>query len=346
MRIDREHFRGTILGGASADAQAYNLKSDGLDLISDNTQMAVFTVDGLIWALEKAKRKGVYAYIPCLFYAYHKWYYTQTGSVADKSYNFILKGEILKWEELYARRGEGMTSMRALEGSLHNTYGTLKNRINNSKGCGGVMRVAPVGLCFFHDEKAAFRIGCESAALTHGHIGGIAPAGYIAAVVSLILQGYEIRNAAERALKLMECMPGHQDSSNIIKKAMELAQKDMDPKAAAKALGEGFIGEELVALVVYCVLKFNGNVKRTIEFAANYEGNSLSLASISGSVLGAYHGVSNIPFEWIKNLELLELLVYGADKLLDGVTAKTDIPKTTLRAIRQEDIEVLYEICK
>ena len=337
MTIDRKHFRGTFLGGAAADAQAYNTKSDGIDLISDNTQMASFTVDGLIWALDKAKNKGVYAYTPCLFYAYQKWYYTQTGSLADKSYNFILKGEILNWEEFYARRGEGTTSLRALEGSLHNMYGTLKNRINNSKGCGGVMRVAPVGMCFCHDEKAAFKIGCESAALTHGHIGGIVPAGYVSAVISLILQGCEIRDAVVKAIKIMESMPGHQDSSNHIKKAVELADKDKSAVEATRILGEGFTGEDLVALVVYCVLKFNGNIKDTIEFTAKYEGNNLSLSTVCGNILGAYHGVSAIPFEWIKNLELLELFIYGADKLLDGVIAKTVIARKTAGAARPDN---------
>ena len=180
------------------------------------------------------------------------------------------------------------------------------------------MRVAPVGMCFCYDEKAAFRIGCESAALTHGHIDGIVPAGYVSTAISLILQGFEIWDAAERALKVMECMPGHQDSSNSIKKAIELAQHDQDPKTATKLLGEGFTGDELVALVVYCVLKFDGDIKRTIEFASKYEGNNLSLAAICGNMLGAYHGASAIPFEWIKNLELLELLILGADKLLDN----------------------------
>ena len=337
MTIDKKHFRGTFLGGAAADAQAYNSKSDGIDLISDNTQMASFTVDGLIWALDKAKNKGVYAYTPCLFYAYQKWYYTQTGSLADKSYNFILKGEILNWEEFYARRGEGTTSLKALEGSLHNMYGTLKNRINNSKGCGGVMRVAPVGMCFCYDEKAAFKIGCESAALTHGHIGGIAPAGYVSAVVSLILQGNEIRDAVEKALRIMESLPGHQDSSSHIKKAVQLAERDMGAAAATRLLGEGFTGEELVALAVYCILKYNGDFRDTIEYTAKHDGNNLSLSTVCGNILGAYHGVAEIPYEWIKNLELLELFIYGSDKLLDGVTAKTAIPRKVAGAIHPDN---------
>ncbi|MDR1069141.1 MAG: ADP-ribosylglycohydrolase family protein, partial [Clostridiales Family XIII bacterium] len=170
MKVSKAHFRGCLLGGAAADAKGYGIKEGMRDLISDNTQMTCFTVDGLIWADERAIRRGVYAYIPCLFYSYQKWYYTQTGSLADKNYDFILGGEILNWDDLFARRGTGQTSLEALAGSIGNKYGTMKNRINTSKGCGSVMRVAPIGLYFWKNPETAFHIGAESGALTHGHI--------------------------------------------------------------------------------------------------------------------------------------------------------------------------------
>ncbi|MDR0571149.1 MAG: ADP-ribosylglycohydrolase family protein [Clostridiales Family XIII bacterium] len=317
MKIDKTHFRGAFLGGAAADAQAYNTRLGGLDLISDNTQMASFTVDGLIWAKEKAKRKGVYAYVPCLFYSYQKWYYTQTGSLADKSYAFILDGDILKWDALFARRGEGMTSLKALEGSLHNKYGTLKNRINNSKGCGGVMRVAPVGMCFAEDADAAFRVGCESAALTHGHMGGIAPAGYLAALVALTLQGMSLEAAVAEARGRLAGLSGAEGCLGLLEKAEDLAGSDVAPESAVALLGRGFTGDELVALATYCVLRFKGGIRETVGFAKDFEGNNLSLATICGNITGTFHGAPEIPFEWIKDLELLELFIIGSDKLFE-----------------------------
>jgi hypothetical protein len=100
MRVSISSYRGCLLGGGVADAKAYGICEKSKDLISDNTQMTIFTVDGLIWADNRAIRHGVYAYIPCLFYSYQKWYYTQTGNLADKDYDFMQKGEILYWEEL------------------------------------------------------------------------------------------------------------------------------------------------------------------------------------------------------------------------------------------------------
>ncbi|MDR1136424.1 MAG: ADP-ribosylglycohydrolase family protein [Clostridiales Family XIII bacterium] len=319
MKIDKTHFRGCITGGAVADAKAYRTCANGVDLISDNTQLTSFTVDGLVWAAGRAKSRGVYAYIPCLFYSYQKWYYTQTGSLADKTYSFILGGEILRWDELYARRGEGITSLKALEGSINNTYGSLQNRINNSKGCGAVMRSAPIGMYFCSDEKMAFKIACEAAALTHGHIDAILPAGYLAFLISSILQGAQIDEAAKAGLAELSKWSGAENCSRTLMNALRLAESDMSVSDAMKELGDGFAGEEVIALAVYNVLKYGMDFEAAVGAAAAFEGNRCSLASICGNILGAYHGCTGVPYEWVKNLEALGLMIIGADKMLDAI---------------------------
>ena len=50
---------------------------------------------------------------------------------------------LLKVPELYARRASGNTCMSSIEAGRRGSIGTP---LNSSKGCGGVMRVAPVGL--------------------------------------------------------------------------------------------------------------------------------------------------------------------------------------------------------
>jgi ADP-ribosylglycohydrolase len=321
MKNDKTHFRGCITGGAVADAKAYATRENGVDLISDNTQMTSFTVDGLVWAAGRAQSRGVYAYIPCLFYSYQKWYYTQTGSLADKTYSFILSGEILRWDELFARRGEGLTSLKALEGSINNTYGSLQNRINNSKGCGAVMRSAPIGMYFCSDEMMAFKIACEAAALTHGHIDAILPAGYLAFLISLILQGREVADAAKDGIAALSKCNSAENCSASLAKAVRLAESSMSPRDAMKELGDGFAGEEVIALAVYNVLKCGLDFEGAVTRAAEFEGNKCSLASISGNILGAYHGCAGVPYEWAKDLEAMGLMIIGADKLLEAVAS-------------------------
>jgi ADP-ribosylglycohydrolase len=317
MKIGRTYFRGCLLGGATADAKSYSHKEGGKELVSDNTQMTCFTVDGLIWADERALRKGVYAYIPCLFYSYQKWYYTQTGNLADKNYDFILKGEILEWEDLFARRGTGETSLDALAGSINNTYGTMRNRVNSSKGCGSVMRVAPIGMYFWKNMDMAFRIGSESGALTHGHIDAILASGFYAAFIARIVQGDAMKTAAEHALTRLKLEDDHETCFNLIEKAIKLAGKKSPVGKGMESIGAGYTADEAVALAVYLCIRYQDDFDGAILAATTFHGNTDSIAPICGNALGAYHGEGVIPPKWLKELELADLIIHGADLLLE-----------------------------
>jgi ADP-ribosylglycohydrolase len=319
MKESKAYFRGCLLGGATGDAKGYGVRENGKDLISDNTQMTIFTVDGLIWSKERAKRRGMFAYIPCLFYSYQKWYYSQTGNLADKSYEFLMKGEILEWEELFARRGKGMTSMTALAGSINNKFGTLVNRINSSKGCGSVMRVAPIGMYFIHDEDMAFRIGCESGALTHGHIDAILSAGFMAHLIAKILQGEELHVAVEQSLEKLRFSEEHETCSEVIERAVHLAKSKTPIDKATEQIGEGYTADEAVALAVYMSLRFENDFDAAIRAATSFKGNLDSIAPLCGNILGAYLGETEIPFKWVRNLELADLIVHGSDLLLSSI---------------------------
>ena len=323
MRIDKDHFRGCLLGGATGDARGYDVNDGEKNLISDNTQMSTFTVDGLVWADERANRKGVYAYIPCLFYSYQKWYYTQTGNLADKDYGFILDGEVLHRDELFARRGKGETSLNALGASIKNSYGTLKSRINNSKGCGCVMRVAPIGLYFTHNLETAFKMGCESAALTHGHSEAILSAGYMSSLIAAIAQGAELKDAIESALGQLK--DNEEDSAcciDIVRKAVDLSNSKLSTRKAIETLGEGYIAPEAIAIATYLSLVFGENYEGAIEAATDFDGNNDSIAPICGNIIGSMVGSLEIPPKWILDLELADLIIHGADLLYDSVKMK------------------------
>jgi len=318
-KTNRANYRGCLVGGAVGDAKGYNVRENGKDLISDNTQMTSFTTDGLIWADNRAANKGVYAYIPCLFYSYQKWYYTQTGSLADKNYSFILKGEILDWEELFARRGHGMTSMKALGGSIHNKFGTIKNRVNNNKGCGSVMRVAPIGLYFHHNEKSAFRIGCESAALTHGHIDAILASGFFSYLISGIVQGGEVKDVAMEGLAYLKDKEGYENCYAKIKQAILLSSDSIKTTDAMREIGEGLAAEEAIAIALYLAIKFKNDFEGAIVTSSKFDGSKDNIGSICGNIMGTYLGDYEIPYKWIQKLELADLIFYGADRILDTV---------------------------
>jgi ADP-ribosylglycohydrolase len=76
-----------------------------------------------------------------------------------------------------------------------------------------------------------------------------------------------------------------------------------DEEKALKALGEGWIGEEAVALALYCFLRYPKNYRKAVLRGANTNGDSDSIACIAGSISGAYLGIDAVPDDWIKRIE-------------------------------------------
>ena len=96
-----------------------------------------------------------------------------------------------------------MTCMSAIQDGCQ---GTMDEPVNNSKGCGGVMRVAPIGLYFIGNKhygpEDVMRIGAETAALTHGHELGYLPAAALVHIIGCLAKddGHAILDAVKESL--------------------------------------------------------------------------------------------------------------------------------------------------
>jgi ADP-ribosylglycohydrolase len=81
-----------------------------------------------------------------------------------------------------------------------------------------------------------------------------------------------------------------------------------DEEKALKYLGRGWIGEEAVALALYCFLRYPDDYKRTVLRGANTEGDFDSIACIAGGISGARLGIDAIPDDWIERIEKSDYL--------------------------------------
>lgn len=194
--------------------------------------------------------------------------------------------------------------------------GSINEPINNSKGCGGVMRVAPVGL--FYPKESSFSLAADFAALTHGHPSGYLSAGALAYMIALIIKGQDIDTAVENTLVELEGHENHEECSRTLIQALELSKSDLSDVDAIFQLGEGWVGEEALAISVYCALKYENDFKKALITSVNHNGDSDSTGAITGNILGAYLGLSKIPTDWFERVELKEILIQMADDLLIG----------------------------
>ncbi len=325
MRRTKEYFRGSLLCGAIGDALGWPVEfmsyrdivkrygrggiasppyREGKKAeITDDTQMTLFTAEGIL--------RGTGAPDPLLILhrAYLRWLYTQGYHVSDE-YN---DGWLIRVKELHAPRAPGSTCLSAL---LSGDIGRMEQPINMSKGCGGVMRVAPVGLYF--PKEHAFEVASKCAALTHGHPSGYLSAGVLAHIIACIIEGAHIQEALDDALRALSKYEGSEECLNIILMARDLAETGQDPKSAIDMIGEGWVGEETLAISIYCALKYNKDFRGAMVAAVNHDGDSDSTGAITGNILGAYLGVDAIPKEWLRNIELVDVIIQVADDLLIG----------------------------
>lgn len=340
MKAVIEGFTGCLLGGAIGDALGYPiefLKIDeiyseygengiqnlnvnrvmGKSLISDDTQMTLFTADGIL-CYERKKENGENICISeCTFYSYERWLYTQ-GQPLREEYSWLIekdKSILFKYKELFSQRAPGNSCLTSLIDAKNNNYGTIKKHVNNSKGCGGVMRVAPAGLYNLHNNKKAFKLGCELAAITHGHPTGYLSSGAFASIISDVCCGYSIEDAVKNVIKILENMDDNEETINSLNKAITFAKLGEPSAKKLAELGEGWIAEEALAIAVYCALSYPENFEEALKLSVNHNGDSDSTGSICGNIMGAKLGISSIPQRWINNLELSDLIKGTAEKL-------------------------------
>lgn len=332
MKKEKDFFRGCLVGGAVGDALGWPvefLKMDQIlrrygaggisDLvtgpsgkaeITDDTQMTLFTAEGLLRAQSRFAERGICNPVMVVFHAYQRWLLTQ-GLPPKEHYRWIYDGRLLDIAELHARRAPGNTCLDALSSG---EGGSMARPINNSKGCGGVMRVAPVGLLCL--KERAFEMGAEIAALTHGHPSGYLSAGALAYLVKVIIDGGELEAAVEETLTVLAGHEGHEETTASLSKAAALSRSALTDGEAIAKLGGGWVGEEALGIAIYCTLRYRDDFRKGLIAAVNHDGDSDSTGAITGNILGAHLGLGAIPDAWVGNIELKELLLEMADDML------------------------------
>jgi ADP-ribosylglycohydrolase len=325
-QLDR--YRGCLLGGAAGDALGAAVEFDDIatihrrfgpagivdaaeaygrvGAITDDTQMTLFTAEGVLQADDRLER-GVGNPPGNIWFAYQRWLRTQ--GVTDPWHGEqaqLHHGELHRIDELRSRRAPGNTCLSALRSEL-DWDGDREYPIaaNDSKGCGGVMRAAPCGLVNW-DEEHVFKLGVASAALTHGHPSGHLAAGALAIIVRKLCEGRPLDVALDAAIEVVAFHDGCDEVRDALHHARALAASGR--AADVTPLGLGWVAEEALAIAVYCALTHRADLAAAVRLAANHSGDSDSTAAITGNIMGALLGATAIPAGWLAALELRETI--------------------------------------
>ena len=289
--MDLDKAKGVVYGLAIGDAlgartEFLNLNAikvkygkDGIRdlpvpaLFTDDTQMSIAVAEALV----KAGEKDIESIIKAVRDEFIKWsHLPETHTKAPG--NTCLKG------------------VANLERGIH--WG--KSGLANSKGCGSAMRAAPVGYLYQHDPDKLKEVAHATGICTHGHPAADAASIGAAYLVKLALDGVSPEKMIPQLFTFTAGVSAEFDQ--VISKVEKCLGWEEEEKAL-RYLGEGWVGEEAVALALYCFVRYPNSYENVVIRGANTNGDSDSIACIAGSISGAYLGIDAIPPEWVTKIE-------------------------------------------
>jgi ADP-ribosylglycohydrolase/protein-tyrosine phosphatase len=309
----RQLIRASLFGGAIGDALGAEIEFWGLDrirvrfpkgvdrilahdgvpaAITDDTQMTLFTAEGLIRAVVRDLAKGGCHAPSVVHHALMRWLLTQ-GETGTKP--GIERVGLVCDPRLHRRRAPGNTCLSALRKSRQ--FGDMAR--NDSKGCGTIMRVAPVGLLCPADQIDMMADECSH--LTHGHQTGRDAARAMAHLVALLLEGSPLSEALRRVQQMAFDAPTGRAISSAI-----TAPADGEPRTV-EGLGGGWVAEEALSIAIYAA-RAARDFEHGLRIAVTHSGDSDSTGAIAGNLLGLIFPDQVMSHAWRRQIECADLI--------------------------------------
>jgi len=307
MSSDRDRARALFFGLALGDAlgwpveflerpqilakygRAGILEPPDPALYTDDTQMSAALAEGLVEA-------G------------HRDLDVLMGAVARKFIGW-------KHDPVTATRAPGSTSIRGVN-ALERGAPWREAGVRDSKGCGSCMRVAPVGYFYQHEPGRLQNVARSQGVLTHRHPTADAACIAAAYLVKLALDGVDPREYPKRVLRFGGGISAEFDAAiERVEQVIDWQDEEAALNVLGPTRGGGWVSDEAVAMALYCVMRYPADYVGAVRRASNISGDSDSVASIAGGVLGARLGLTAIPIGWLARLENQMYLTDLADRL-------------------------------
>lgn len=322
----KDKIIGSLIGGAIGDSLGYEkeftpknkiiTKFEGKERISSNTQMTLFTANGLIWRETRSAYKGISLLPPvALYYAYIDWLDTQTNEENGKNFCWIKNVP-----QLNVNRTPSDTCIESLYANKNKPKPSTNK---HSKGCGAITRIAPLGL--YYEKKFVIKFTEDICELTHCNPLAIIPSLIFATMINILVNtNTNIKNALDQAISECKEKCNGIDSQatdyflKLVNISIKLSKLNISDKSSIDLLGVGYVAEETFAIAIYSCLKYPNSFKDAIICAINHEGNTNGTGSLTGNIMGAYLNYSNIPLDYIEKVELKDVILEIAQDLTES----------------------------
>ena len=336
-------YTGCLLGLAVGDAMGYTVDSHtwqeiqedygpnglrgydsvgGFVEVTSYTQLAAFTVNGLLLGLTRGQVRGHMApFIQYVGHALREWATTQRrGQKLPVNHCWLtISPDICEHFCMDTRMLDTLSKKR---------LGTPEEPVNSCAGPQALTTAIGVGL-FFHadriDQKEIDRLGAEAVALLSG-----SPEAFLSGAVVSHLISRLVRNPAEPLLKLipeaMEALKdqfGHEYSQayeicSRIKLAVSLSQGLYHNHAEIMEKLRCETASQCLAGALYACLVGGSDLDASMIIAVNHSGRSAAVGAITGAVQGIRLGREALPEFYLEDIQPAPILKELAADLYQG----------------------------
>ena len=315
--------------GLCRPEQVEGVRADGSGRtlpVSDDTQMTLYVLDGLLEWIEWANDGQMADPAAAVWLACLRWWRTQHGRFPDGAPQPPDRW-IDRHPELHVQRAPGSACLSGLD---RPDMGLRSDPSNpDSKGCGTVTRSAPYGMVPRLEDHLVVSLARQGAVLTHGHPAAWTSAAAFALIIGALMAGRPLAEAVKAGRGwLAGLSPQDPDGGTLalLDRAVTLGEAAAGggggadragPDRLPEELGEGWVAEEALAIAVFAVLSTEpaaqtpqDHLEQALRLAITQGGDSDSTASLTGQLLGAHHGMAvfgpqqSVP-AWVREHEVI-----------------------------------------
>lgn len=220
-----------------------------------------------------------------------------------------------KRDPITPTRAPGATSIRGVN-ALERGAPWREAGVRDSKGGGACMRVAPIGYLYQYEPGRLQNVARAQGVLTHRHPTSDAACMAAAYLIKLALENVDPAEYVGRVLKFVGGVAPEFDAAlERAREALEWTDIEAALSHVGPTRGGGWIAEEAVSMALFCVLRHPTDYVAAVRLGANISGDSDSVASIAGGLMGARLGTKAIPPDWLARLENRAYLQDLAERL-------------------------------
>lgn len=287
MNICKDKLMGCIIGGAIGDAigNAYEGQQPHDDLtmdmdkewfLTDDTQLTLATCEGITETPEP-----------------------DPSIIASRYCKWFCEGRITSI---------GSSTLKALKDLMLGAHWALSGRTGDmSAGNGAAMRIAPLAFCLDPETDKGKLLIRDISSITHKN-----DEAYAAALSVCLAVYYGITGKWSTSKDLLRLITSNTPDSNIRDTIQKLHSSNIISIAEASQItGVSGYAPESVSLAIYA-----SSMVRNIHFAdilfelVSCGGDTDTIASIAGQIMGAKIGFSEIPATLVQRIPNLDFLFY------------------------------------